>query len=213
MLVFGHAGLTLGIAALLTRLVISSHSTGNCEFRINTCCHRSANATKILNRDEIEQVSWVESLANYGDIRLLLVGSLLPDIIDKPVGQLFFRATFSNGRIFSHTILFLALISIIGFYLYQRHRKTWLLVLSFGTFTHLIFDQMWLTPHTLLWPLYGFAFERIEFTNWILKILHALFTNALAGIPEFAGIAILACFTILLVRRRRFFAFIRHGRV
>jgi len=93
------------------------------------------------------------------------LGSLLPDIIDKPVGQFFFRDTFSNGRIFCHTLLFLILITLAGLCLYRSRGKTWLLGFSFGTFMHLIQDQMWLEPRTFLWPLYGFAFEKIDLTH------------------------------------------------
>jgi len=200
MLLFGHAGLTLGLALLLARVTTDSACARNSKVRL----------TEASNRNEIE-MSGVKPLADY-DARLLLVGSLLPDIIDKPVGQFFFRETFSNGRIFGHTFLFFALISIIGFYLYRYGHKTWLLVLSFGTFTHLIFDQMWLASHTLLWPLYGFAFEREELTDWT-NILHGLVTNPQVYLPELAGIAILVWFTQSLVRRRRAFAFIKHGQV
>ena len=105
---------------------------------------------------------WLTSLANRIDIRLLLVSSLLPDIIDKPIGQLWLRGTLNNGRIFCHTLLFLLIITFIGVYLYRTRHRNWLLVLSGGVFTHLIFDEMWLMPGTLLWPLYGLAFERLE---------------------------------------------------
>jgi membrane-bound metal-dependent hydrolase YbcI (DUF457 family) len=158
-------------------------------------------------------VSWVESLADHADLRLLLVGSLLPDIIDKPVGQFFFRETFSNGRIFSHTLAFLALISIIGLYFYRRSGRTWLLALSFGTFTHLVFDQMWRAPHTLLWPAYGLVFEKVDVTNWAPRMLHALLTDPQVYLPELAGAAILIWFAQSLVRRRRVFAFLKCGKV
>src|SRR3972149_396130 len=46
------------------------------------------------------------------DYRLIVVAAMLPDIIDKPVGQVFFREFFSYGRIFAHTLLFLILISL-----------------------------------------------------------------------------------------------------
>lgn len=213
MLVFGHTGLTLGIAVLLTDLSISSRSARNREVRAFARCGQSSNATgESPNYSKTNKVSWVESLPDYVDLRLLLVGSLLPDIIDKPVGLFLFRQTFSNGRIFSHTLIFLALITIIGLYLYRRGRKTWLLVLSFGTFTHLVFDQMWGDPHTLLWPAYGFSFPKVDITNWAPSILHALFTNPQVYIPELAGVVILVWLAQLLLRRRRVFAFLRYGK-
>lgn len=155
--------------------------------------------------------SWLASLGNRIDIRLLLIGSLLPDIIDKPLGQFLFRKTFSNGRIFCHTLLFLILITLAGLFLYRSKSKTWLVVLSFGTFTHLIFDQMWLASQTLLWPLYGFAFAKIDLTQWVQGISHALLTDPVVYIPEIVGGGILILFVWVVVSNGKLFAFIRNG--
>ena len=140
------------------------------------------------------------------------MGSLLPDIIDKPVGQFFFRDTFSNGRIFYNTLLFLILITIGGLYLYCNRKKTWLLVFSFGTFTHLVLDGMWLTPQTLLWPLYGFSFERLDLSYWGEDLFYNLLTNPLVWISELVGISLISWFAWLLVRKGAIGTFIRKGR-
>ena len=186
MLILGHVGLTLGTATLLAG------------------AHRS-------NRFSLAM--WVTSLGSYIDIRLLMVGSLLPDIIDKPVGQFFFRETFSQGRMFSHTLLFLILVTLGGLYLYYRRSRVWLLTLSFGTFSHLIFDQMWRTPQTLFWPLYGFTFARTELAEWIPGILSALLTSPQVYLPELGGAMILLWFGLILIRRKKVYAFIRYGQV
>ena len=39
------------------------------------------------------------------DLFLLVVGSLLPDIIDKPLGLILYHG-FGNGRLYAHTLLF-----------------------------------------------------------------------------------------------------------
>ena len=48
------------------------------------------------------------------DYRAVLVGSILPDIIDKPIGAYLFRSTFHNSRIFAHTLLFSVLLMLMG---------------------------------------------------------------------------------------------------
>jgi inner membrane protein len=189
MLLLGHTGITLGAATLLAGAVKSHHST------------------------QIRQVSWFTSLASYLDIRLLLIGSLLPDIIDKPVGQFFFRETFSNGRIFSHTLLFLIVITAIGFYLYKSRQKVWLLTLASGTFLHLILDQMWRAPTTLFWPVLGFTFPRGELTYWMSNIFQALVSNPEVYVPEAAGMAVLLWFGLALLIRRKVGVFLKYGRV
>ncbi len=188
MLLLGHTGITLGVATLLDGAVKN---------------RRSSQAGK---------VSWFVSLASHIDVRLMLIGSLLPDIIDKPVGQFFFRETFSYGRIFSHTLLFLIIIAAVGFYLYQRRRNVWLLTLAFGTFMHLVLDEIWNIPVTLFWPFLGFTFERIDLTGWASNIFQALLSSPRVYVPELLGLVILLWFGLALVGGRKAGAFIRHGK-
>lgn len=162
----------------------------------------------------------VEERANPGlasvitriDYRLVLVGAMLPDIIDKPIGGVLFAYTFGNPRIFAHTLLFSLLTVLVGLYLY-RLRKPWLLTLSFGCAIHLILDQMWLEPRTLLWPIYGLSFEKLDPSDYMWSMDYAqgmtswFLTEPSMFIPEIVGALILTAFVWRLVRRgglRRF---------
>ena len=119
MLVFGHTGITLGAAVLLANLIPNrrfSQTAGNETVSPST---RSSNEPQAAGETSRRKNSWFASLGRRINIRLILVGSLLPDIIDKPVGMVFFRESFSNGRIFCHTLLFLIIIMIAGLYLYR----------------------------------------------------------------------------------------------
>ncbi|MBI2860434.1 MAG: metal-dependent hydrolase [Chloroflexi bacterium] len=187
MLLLGHTGITLGAAVLLAGVVSRTVApTGR---------------------------SWLTLLASRIDIRLLMVGALLPDLIDKPVGQFFFRETFSHGRIFSHTLLFLLALTLAGIYLRRRYGSTWLLALSAGTLTHLAFDEMWRAPATLFWPMLGLAFDRIDLAEWMPNILHALLNDPSVYVPELLGAGVLAWLGVTLLRRRKLRAFVRHGQV
>jgi inner membrane protein len=210
MLLFGHIAIPLGAVILLNGAISRSQASPT----VNESKGNPQPSPEVApqNRSSGGTTSRFASLLNRIDMRLLIIGLLLPDIIDKPIGLFIFRDTFSNGRIFSHTLLFLILITLGGLYLYWRRNKLWLLVLAFGTFTHLILDQMWLEPRTLLWPLYGFSFPRTDLTNWTWDMLHALLTNPAVWLPELAGAVIVGCFVWLLVRRGNFYAFIRNGR-
>ena len=159
------------------------------------------------------KVSWLASLSKYLDIRFLLAGSLLPDIIDKSVGQYLFRETFNNGRIFSHTLLFFLLLSAIGFILYKTRRQVWMLSLAAGTLAHLVLDGMWGVPATLFWPFMGFAFNSVELTGWASGMLEAVVSDPFIYIPEIIGLVILLWFGVTVIRRKQVSSFIKHGRV
>lgn len=184
MLVFGHVGLTLGAAAVVAGAV---------------------------NRQE--KTSWFVSLSKRVDIRLLAVGSLLPDIIDKPVGQYLFVETFHNGRIFSHSLLFLMLLSAFGFYLFKAYRQVWMLTLAAGTLTHLIFDGMWAIPGTFLWPLMGWKFSPIELEGLAGKILDGLVSNPMIFTSEIIGLAVVFWLCVTVIRRKQMGVLIRNGRI
>jgi len=203
MLIFGHTGITLGTALLGNTALRKGYARRDGKGKAGTPPRRSLEAEPAQNALSSDRVWQITSLGNRIDTRVLLIGSLLPDIIDKPVGQFFFRDIFSNGRICCHTIIFLLLIALIGIYLYRSRGKTWLLTLGFGTFTHLIFDQMWLIPQTLLWPLYGFAFEKLDLTAWTQNIFYALYTDPVVYVPELLGIVILSWYGLVLVRTRK----------
>ena len=215
MFVFGHTTITLVAAVLLNVALTKSHALPTRANQLEEQLHASPGTPPPQNHSS-GIVSWLASLADRIDIRLLLIGSLLPDIVDKPIGLFLFQNTFSNGTIFCHTLLFLIIITLVGLYLYHSRKKTWLLVLSFGTFTHLILDAMWQTPRTFLWPLYGLSFERydlISLSDWIEELFHTLLIFPAIGIPELVGAATIIWFFWLLVRRGNLYAFLRNARV
>lgn len=199
MLILGHAGITLGSAVILNGI-----------FSGVSARQKKVNQAQALWR---RPADWFASLAKRVDIRFLLLGSLLPDIIDKPAGQVLFRDTFSNGRIFSHTLVFFILISLAGIYLYRKRGKTWLLAGTFGVFTHLVFDQLWELPKTLFWPLYGFSFARVDLTGWTGSVFYALLHSPEVYVPEIIGGAILLVFGGTLWYHRGIVAFLRDGSV
>lgn len=94
------------------------------------------------------------------DPRYLAIGAILPDLIDKPAGELIFASTFANGRIIGHTLLFSLLLFLTGLYLYEKRRDIRALSLTSGSFLHLFEDQMLAHPQTFFWPLLGWGFPR-----------------------------------------------------
>jgi membrane-bound metal-dependent hydrolase YbcI (DUF457 family) len=93
------------------------------------------------------------------DLRMLLVGALLPDLIDTPVGLLFYGRLHSV-RLFTHSLLLAAvvMVAVVRWTRRGRPRKMWM-PLAIGLLLHLLLDAMWLDPETLWWPLLGSGFS------------------------------------------------------
>ncbi len=214
MLLLAHTGITLSAAVLVAGGLAAGQHLPSIENEADESPHRSSQSvlSKIIPPAR-QASSWLTTLGKRVDIRLLLVAALLPDIIDKPMGHLFFREALSSGRIFGHTLLFLIVITLLGLCLYRSRSQLWLLVIAFGTLMHLILDQMWQTPQTLLWPLFGFTFPREDITGWVQETFQELLTDPAVYIPELIGAVIIIWLGWRLVRNKKMFKFIRYGQI
>ncbi len=118
---------------------------------------------------------------------LIIICSILPDLIDKPLGRVILPL--GSGRLIGHSLAFLLLIILIGFY--------WrLLFISFAVALHLIEDRMWEQPDILLWPLLGGfkVHKAVSLTDYVSGISVGYYPSLSATfISEVAG------FTILLI--------------
>ncbi len=133
---FAHIGLTFGATALIDRFMPP---------------RRSAAGAKA-------PTGWGVFRGQKVDFRLVMVGSLLPDIIDKPLGS--YRLPLGNGRVYAHTLLFLLAMITLGILSFRWRKGLVVPTLAFGTLCHLLLDSMWAHPRTLFWPLLG-PFEKV----------------------------------------------------
>ena len=106
------------------------------------------------------------------DKRAFFVGTLLPDLIDKPLyyghacltGKHGAAAGLLSGtHLFAHTGLFLAVLAAGGWVTRSRPLRA----LAIGVATHLALDCIGLSMNlgTLLWPLFGWHFPRYPFRS------------------------------------------------
>jgi len=187
-LLFGHTGITLGLALGWDKGL--------------------SRRIPFLQTEKSQRLTAVASEIDY---RLVLLGSMLPDIIDKPVGVYLFGGTFDNGRIFCHTLLSLLIVLSIGLYRYRRYAVTGMLALAFGCGTHLIFDEIWNTPRTLFWPILGASFPGKDLDNYAGLMWDNLTTKPSAYIPEIVGLIVLIPIAYRLLRSRRVMSFLKSG--
>ena len=119
----------------------------------------------------------------------LIIGTLLPDIIDKSL----FLLGYGNGRLFSHNLLFVGISFLILFLFTKRNLRVSIPFLL-GLIAHLFMDM----PQVpLFYPFLSYEFGIIEepFWWWIKN----LFTNPLVITTEITGLVFL--FFILIKNR------------
>ncbi len=156
---------------------------------------------------------WVDVRVDY---RLLLVGALLPDLIDKPLSLIFGI----GGRNFAHTLVFA--LALTALFLLLRPRSSsksgagmWtvaVLALAIGTWTHLLFDRMWALPEILLWPFLGLAFPLDPFD--LFSLLEG-YRDPFVLVGDVLGAVALLyiAWRHRLHRKGRFRLFLRNGRL
>jgi inner membrane protein len=217
MFVFGHMGLTLAGALALDVVLPKRHCTADAKAVQRMALPRAADSVKDL---AVAASARLRSLAERMDLRILFLGSMVSDIIDKPIGRVIFRETYDNGRIYAHTLLFLMVVAAVGSYMYRRRGNSAGLVFSFGVLTHLFLDAMWFRPRTLFWPLLGLSFGEYptDLYSWsgIQAVMEKVVANpamALMALPELMGGLVLVWLAWHLVKSRHVYAFLRWGRV
>ncbi len=145
------------------------------------------------------------------DYRIVLLGSLLPDILDKPSWLFAFSDIFPSGRSYGHTFLFNLLLFVWGLIMI-KYKQSWLLIISLSSIIHLILDQVWDNPVTLWWPLLG-PFHRTEPTGWLPNIIHAASSDSGIYIPEIIGLIIILSLGCRLLVSKNIINFLRTGAI
>ena len=75
-------------------------------------------------------------------IAFCALGSVLPDIVDKPLGHIVFGSSLDNGKIFFHSLVIVLLFFIAGLIVWKYYRSFSFLVVGFGIFLHQLVDMM-----------------------------------------------------------------------
>jgi len=206
MLLFGHIGLTAVVIRAGEVLSSANKPANSLEasqgswFKsavVKTCLHH------LLNR--------IGKQAGAVDYRLVIFGSLLPDIIDKPLWFFSGGAILPSGYGYGHTFLFNLVLFVIGLIL-VRHSKSGLLIISLSSFTHLIWDEIWNVPVTLWWPFLG-PFQKLQTAGWASHMLGKLFSEPSVYVPELIGLIIVLVIGGRLVARKHFGNFTRNGAI
>ncbi|MBM4432487.1 MAG: metal-dependent hydrolase [Chloroflexi bacterium] len=208
MLLFGHIGLTTvviraGESLSSASKVANSLEASQCSWFKSAIFKIAARLEYLLNRIG-KQVGAV-------DYRLVIFGSLLPDIIDKPLWFFSGGDILPSGYGYGHTFLFNLVLLAIGLIL-VRYPKSGLLIISLSSFLHLIWDEIWKVPVTLWWPLLG-PFQKLQTAGWVSHVFDQLFSRPGVYVPELIGLIIVLVIVGRLVARKHFGKFTRNGAI
>jgi inner membrane protein len=227
MFILGHLGITLGsalaVAGIIShwprRSVVRLAGRPDSPASLTTArpaagSNRSPASAAATAGSASAGLGWLfglKPLSRFLDIRVLLVGAVLPDIVDKPLAYF----GFGDGRSITHTLLVFLVVLVTAFYIYLNHRRTWLLAIAIGMFSHLVLDSIWSGTHTFLWPVYGWGFVRPLDEPGLGQIKiwwHTLATNPGVDISEGIGLAVILVFTWVLAAHKKMGSFLLKGK-
>jgi membrane-bound metal-dependent hydrolase YbcI (DUF457 family) len=83
------------------------------------------------------------------------IGSILPDLFDKPLGYILLPDVIGYGRSLFHSLLVFNVLFIIGLVLWIYRRSAAILAIDIGILSHQILDMMWREPVNWLDPILG----------------------------------------------------------
>lgn len=145
------------------------------------------------------------------DYRFVLLGAVLPDVVDGLLGLFFFEGP--AGRWIAHSLVAVIVVSVAIVVAFQGERRLALFGIGVGWLLHLVADGMWLAPETFFWPLFGTGFSRAPAEPYSGDLFANPLSNAGAWAQELLGAAILAWFWVAfsLGRNDRIKLFLKDG--
>jgi inner membrane protein len=128
------------------------------------------------------------------DYRYILIGAVLPDIVDAVLTTSAFESASGRGPAHSLTaVIVIAVAIMLGL---RGDLRQAVFGIAVGWLLHLVGDVMWEAPRTFLWPAFGSGFEPTpaEPYSWSLFTDPASHLGPWLG--ELAGLAVLAWFWV-----------------
>ena len=122
-------------------------------------------------------------MGNHRMLALATLGSIIPDLVDKPLGYLVYGDILGHGRLYLHTLLFLLVLACLGVLAMHLYRSNVLALVTGLTGLHQVMDFMWLTPVTWFYPFLGaFPTEApVDLGGWLLALEAGSLSNGFSS--------------------------------
>jgi hypothetical protein len=88
-------------------------------------------------------------------VGIAVLGSFLPDLVDKPLAHFVFAGPANLGQIPGHILIGCLIILAVALVVYRRYHDRLVFLLPAGVFLHQAMDLAWLDPVTWLYPVLG----------------------------------------------------------
>jgi membrane-bound metal-dependent hydrolase YbcI (DUF457 family) len=85
---------------------------------------------------------------------LCIIGSIIPDLIDKPLGLLF-PSVLGGGRTLFHALVIILILLLFTFIFIQLKDRLLAAGVACALLLHQVLDEMWLEPENWFFPLLG----------------------------------------------------------
>jgi hypothetical protein len=137
------------------------------------------------------------------DFRLVAVGSLLPDMVDRVLrGPMGIRTQSPHQHLLGHTLLLNVPLLIAGLSVLRRQRDPRLASIAAASATHLLVDPVIRSPGTLFWPALGTRFPEARGLS-----------RPLTALTQIAAALAIGAVGLNLWRSGRLQAFLTSGRL
>lgn len=87
------------------------------------------------------------------DYRFVLIGAILPDIIDKTTEIFVNHRIQFSGRLYGHTLLFSLILMIIG--MISNFKRINTFTIGLCSLIHIMIDGLWIMPKSFFFPMFG----------------------------------------------------------
>ena len=170
MLLAGHIGITIALAKYAPRAFRDIRTRVSPPRRLHTFSQ-----------------PWTERL----DDRVLILGSMLPDIVDKPLALFVSPAIVGYSlRSYGHTLLFAAILLTVAIALSAWLKRDWPIAFALASAGHLALDMMWYSHRILLWPFTNPDFSPRYIHEWGPNPGPIYMTAEIAGVAAICWVAL-----------------------
>lgn len=147
------------------------------------------------------------------DYRLVIVASLLPDLIDKPLSKLLESSFTYESRAIGHSLVFLGFLGVLAALQRLWSKDIWLFPVFLGTFFHDVFDVMWFHPGIFFWPLEGWQFPKPLDEAWVGTIQLGWYKIQQRDLFDNISVMILLYFFLKVALGGKILEFVRKGKL